>query len=128
MPKVSKDTASIVKDFGLAEDRSEDLDDYTVSFVTIKETHDLAPILKSLPTGDCQCPHWGYVFRGRMTVQYGDHEEAFEAGDAYYMPPGHAPAAEAGSEFVMISPAKEFAELQTGIAQVLQAMRDGAGD
>ena len=128
MPKVSKDDASTVKDFGVAEDRSEDLDDYTVSFVTIKETHDLAPILRSLPTGDCQCQHWGYVFKGRMTVQYGDHEEAFEAGDAYYMPPGHAPAAEAGTELVMISPAKEYAELETAMMQAMQAMGGGPAD
>jgi len=54
-------------------------------------------MLKSLPGGNCSCPHWGYVFKGRMIVRYGDHEEVFEAGDAFYMPPGHAPEAEAGT-------------------------------
>jgi len=122
MPKISKATASTVKDFGLAEDRSDDLEGYNISFVTIRETHDLAPLLAKLPGGNCSCPHWGYVLKGRMTVRYPDREEVFEAGDAYYMPPGHAPAAEAGSEFVMISPADEMAELQTAMMQAMQEM------
>lgn len=42
MPKVSKESASQVRDFGLAEDRSEELDGYSVSFVTIRE----APTLR----------------------------------------------------------------------------------
>ena len=51
MPKVSKESAKNVKDFGVAEDRSDDLDGYTFNFVTIRETHDLAPMLASLPGG-----------------------------------------------------------------------------
>jgi Cupin domain len=109
MPTTSKQSAPLVDDFGVAEDRYEDLDGYTVSFCTIRQTHDLAPMLKALPSGDCQCPHWGYVFKGRLTVRYDDHEEVIEAGDAFYMPPGHAPAAEEGTEFVQFSPAAELA-------------------
>src|SRR5437763_59914 len=115
MPKVSKETASHVQDFGPAVDRTEDLDGYSVSFVSIKQTHDLGPILKKLPSGDCQCPHWGYVFKGRMIVRYGDREEVCEAGDAFYMSPGHAPEAEAGTELLMISPTPEYAELQAAM-------------
>src|SRR5664279_3962825 len=109
MPKASKQTASEVSDYGPAEDRTEYMDDtYTCSFTTIKEFSDLAPILKGLPSGDCQCPHWGYMLSGTMTVEYGDRVEVFEYGDAFYMPPGHAPAAEAGTEFVMFSPSEEL--------------------
>jgi len=57
MPKVSKLSASIVDDFGVAEDRHENLDGYTVDFVTIRQSHDLAPLLKGLPGGNCSCPH-----------------------------------------------------------------------
>jgi hypothetical protein len=43
MPKTSKQTAPLVDGFGVGEDRHEDLDGYTVSFGTIRQTHDLAP-------------------------------------------------------------------------------------
>ena len=121
MPKVSKQTAATVTDFGLAEDRSSDLDGYTVNFVTILQTHDLAPMLKSLPGEHCSCPHWGYIFEGRIVVQYGDHADVFEAGDAFFMSPGHTPAADAGSEFVMFSPADQLAEVEAAIARAMQA-------
>jgi hypothetical protein len=124
MPKVSKDSAKNVKDFGVAEDRSEDLDGYTVNFVTIRETHDLAPMLASLPGGKCSCPHWGYMHKGRMIVRYDDHEEVFEAGDAFYMSPGHAPEAEAGSEFVQISPADQLATTEAAIMKGMQAAQN----
>jgi hypothetical protein len=46
-----------------------------------------------------------------MTVRYDDDEEGLEGGDACYMRPGHAPEAEAGTELVLISPSKEYAEV-----------------
>jgi hypothetical protein len=120
MPKVSKQTAAIVDDFGVSEDRHEDLDGYTVNFVTIRETYDLAPMLKALPSGSCPCPHWGYVLKGRMTVHYDDHDEVVEAGDAFYLAPGHAPAAEEGTEFVQFSPASELAKVMDDLQKALQ--------
>jgi hypothetical protein len=123
MPKVSSETATKIADYGVAEDRSSDLDGFAVNFVTIKQTHDLALMLAALPGGSCSCPHWGYVFKGRLTVRYVDHEETFEAGDAFYMPPGHAPAAEAGTEFLQISPADQLAEIEVAITQVMRAGR-----
>lgn len=51
MPKASKDSVSQVKDFGVAEDRSEDLGGYTVNFVSILADHDLGPMLAGLPGG-----------------------------------------------------------------------------
>jgi hypothetical protein len=58
MPKMSRESAPNVDDHGAAEDRHDDLDGYSVSFVTIRETHDLATMLKGLPNDSCQCPHW----------------------------------------------------------------------
>lgn len=115
MGRVSKESAAHLDDYGPAEDRHEDLDGYTVDFVSIKQDADLAPMLKGLPGDRCPCPHWGYVFKGRLTIRYADHEEVLEAGDAFYLPPGHVPAAQAGSEFVQFSPAQELAEVQTAM-------------
>ena len=123
MPKVSKQSATTVKDFGVAEDRSADVDGYTINFVTIRESHDLAPMLKGLPGGNCSCPHWGYILKGRVIVRYDDHEEVLEAGDAFYMPPGHAPEATAGTELIQISPAAELAEVEAALMKSMQESR-----
>ena len=121
MAKVSKATTEKVLEFPVAVDRTSDLDGYTVNFVSILEAHDLAPMLKVLPGGHCSCPHWGYMLKGRLTVTYGDRTEIIEAGDAFYMTPGHTPAAEAGTEFVMFSPADELAATDAAIMAGMHA-------
>jgi len=123
MPKASKESVTEVRDYGVAEDRTGDLDGYTVNFVSIRQNHDLAPMLSGLPGGRCSCPHWGYVIKGRMIVRYADHEEVCEAGDAFYMPPGHAPAAEAGTEFIQISPSDQLQEVEAAVVKAMQQMQ-----
>ena len=49
--------------------------------------------MKGLPDDRCHCPHWGYVLKGRLTFRFADRDEVFEAGDAFYLPPGHVPLA-----------------------------------
>lgn len=107
-------------DFEIAEDRACDLADYTINFVTIRQSHDLAPMLASLPGGLCQCPHWGVMTKGRMTITYADRQEVLEAGDAYYITPGHTPAAEAGTEFIQFSPKDLLAKTEAAIAKAMQ--------
>ena len=123
MPKASKESTTEIKDFGVAEDRTGYLDGYTVNFVSILQDHDLAPMLSGLPGGRCSCPHWGYVVKGRMVVRYADREEAYEAGDAFYMPPGHTPAAEAGSEIIQFSPSDQLQEVEAAIMRHMQQMQ-----
>lgn len=36
-----------------------------VGFETYHEEFDIAPLLEGLPNDMCQCPHWGYVLKGR---------------------------------------------------------------
>jgi mannose-6-phosphate isomerase-like protein (cupin superfamily) len=122
MPKAARDSVSQVKDFGIAEDRSEDLGGYTVTFVTILKDHDLGPMLAGLPGGHCSCPHWGYVVKGQLTVRYGDQEEVIGAGEAFYLPPGHAPAATAGSEFIQFSPTDQLQATEAAIIRAMQPM------
>jgi hypothetical protein len=120
MAKVSRTTADDVSDFGIAEDRTTTTEGFTFGFTTIREAHDLAPALAGLPGGHCSCPHWGYVTRGRLVFTFADHVEAYEAGDAFYTPPGHTPAADADTEFVMFSPADLFAATEAAIVESLQ--------
>ena len=123
MPKVSKESASQVVDHGVAVDRSEELDGYTVSFVSIREDADLAPLLKGLPGDACQCPHWGYLRSGRITVRYADRQEVIEPGDVFYMSPGHVPMAEAGSEFFQFSPTEDLRVVQAVMAKNMEQLQ-----
>lgn len=119
MAKVSKESASHFADLGVAEDRSEAMEGYTFNFVSIRETHDLNEVFKAIPGGSCPVPHWGYVSNGKMTIRYDDdQQEVVEAGDAYYLRPGHLPVFEAGTELLIISPSKEYEELEAVFAQL----------
>jgi hypothetical protein len=69
---------------------------------------DLAPMLKGLPDDRCQCPHWGYLFRGRIVVRYADHDETIESGQAFYMAPGHVPEALDEIELLQFSPTDAY--------------------
>jgi hypothetical protein len=125
MATTSSATADTVKDYGPVEDRFTELGGYTVNFVTIREAQDLAPMLASLPGGRCACPHWGTMLRGRMLVHYEDRDEVIEAGDAFYLPPGHVPEADAGTEFVQFSPTEELAATEAAIAAAMQSQGPG---
>jgi hypothetical protein len=67
---------------------------------------DSIPMFKGLPNG-CECPHWGYLLKGRMRVKYADHEEVITAGEAYYLAPGHNVLMEEDCEMVEFSPKDE---------------------
>lgn len=82
MPKVSRDSAPQRQEAGPVVDLRDDLDGYTVTFTSLVEDIDATPFMKGLPDDRCQCPHWGYVIKGRMTARYADRDEVFEAGDA----------------------------------------------
>ena len=123
MPRASQTSAPIEADYGVASERTAHLDGYTVQFVSIHADNDLAPMLKGLPDDACQCPHWGYVLSGQLTVRYTTGEvEQITSGDAFYMSPGHAPSAAAGTEFVIISPKDELEQTEAAIGANMARM------
>ena len=122
MPKVSKDTATL-DDHGPVQDWHQDVEGYTINFVHFNVDVDGTPMLKGLPGDHCNCPHWGYVLSGRLTFRFPDHEEVFEPGDAFYLPAGHIPLAEAGSEYVQFSPAEELARTADAMRRNMEAMQ-----
>jgi hypothetical protein len=80
-----------------------------VSYVGIAEVRDGKLVHKGLPDDHCHCPHWGYVFKGKMTARYADCDEVYEAGDAFHIPPGHVPVEnEPSTEFLWFSPSEEL--------------------
>jgi hypothetical protein len=123
MPKFSKDSLE-AQDFGPVEDREAEVDGYTFNYTTFKQDIDARPLLKGLPDDLCHCPHWGYVIKGRMTFSFADgHDEVFEPGDAFYLPAGHSPTAEAGTEYIQFSPTPELNEVSAAIMRNMQEMQ-----
>ena len=50
------------------------------------------------------------MIEGRIGFRFADHEETYEAGDAYYVGPGHTPVHYAGTEIVEFSPTEALNE------------------
>jgi hypothetical protein len=125
MSKVSKDSAPQRQETGPVVDLRDELDGYTVTFTSLVEDIDATPFMKGLPDGRCQCPHWGYVIKGKMTARFADRDEVFETGDAFYAPPGHVPVTnEPGTEFVSFSPSDELRTAEAVMMKNMQAMQD----
>jgi Cupin domain len=122
MPKFSKETLE-AQDYGPVLDRHAEVDGYTVNITAFKQDIDATPLMKGLPGDRCHCPHWGYVIKGKLTFRFADHDEVLEAGDAFYLPPGHIPVATAGTEYVQFSPSAPLAEVSTTIQRNMQAMQ-----
>jgi hypothetical protein len=127
MPRISRAEAPIALDEPMIEGRYVELDGYTVAFETHKADMDPAPLFRGLPDDRCQCPHWGVVNRGKIIFRYADHDEVFQAGDAYYGGPGHLPLIFAGTELVEFSPTDALNESMVVIGPNLEAAKAAAG-
>src|SRR3990170_2837617 len=88
--------------------RKQSLGNMSVAFVQGVKGTDLRPALKGLPDNLCQCPHWGYVLKGKLRMHTKAGHEDYEAGQAFYWAPGHAPEMLEDSEYVDFSPTEEF--------------------
>jgi hypothetical protein len=84
--------------------RGADGGDLRSLILTLPAGTDLTPLLKGLPGDLCPCPHWGYLIKGRVLVTYADSEEVLQAGDLFYLPPGHTALVEEDAEIVEFSP------------------------
>lgn len=127
MPRTSKSEAPVLVDEPEIEGRYVELARYTVGFETHKADMDPSPLFRGLPNDSCQCPHWGVVLAGTMTFRYADHDEVYEAGDAYYGAPGHVPIMSAGTDIIEFSPSVELQQTMAVVGQNLAAMKAAAG-
>jgi hypothetical protein len=124
MPRVSRESATQGGEYGPVTDRCEQLKGYSVNFTSFHQDIDATPLMKGLPDDRCQCVHWGYVVKGRLTFRFADRDEVFVAGDAFYTPPGHVPVSnEPGSEFVMFSPAEDLRKTEAVMMQNMAALQ-----
>ncbi len=123
MPSVSRDRVAEINDYGVVEERHEDVNGTTIQFLTFREDVDSAPLLRGLPDDRCNCPHWGYVFKGKVIFDLADREEVYEAGDAFYLSHGHIPRAEPGTEYLQFSPAEELHAVSEHMQKNFAAMQ-----
>ena len=116
MPKVSRDSATQGGEYGpVARSVRPSSRATHVNFTSIREDFDATPLMKGQPDDRCQCPHWGYVIKGGATFRYADRDEVYEAGDAFYTPPGHIPVKhEPGTEVVIVQPRRGAAHDRGG--------------
>jgi hypothetical protein len=128
MPNVSKETASEKIAFEGLEVRLENLDGgYSVCFESHGADADLADLFRGLPDDRAQLPRWGYVIEGKLGFRFADREETYEAGDAYYVAPGHTPVHYAGAEIVEFSPTETLGETIPVVMKNLEAAGAEAG-
>jgi len=74
-------------------------------YFTLAAGVDTTPLFEGLEGNVCQCPHWGFVLRGRLIVSYVDGtQETCATNDLFYWPPGHNVRVDADAEIVMFSP------------------------
>jgi hypothetical protein len=123
MRKASRESAQLDA-VGPVADRHADLDGgYTVNFITFGADLDATEMMKGLVNDQCQCPHWGYVFKGRITFRSAEGEETFGPGDAFYLQPGHIPIVAAGTEYLQFSPSAELHEVSAHLVAKASQMQ-----
>ena len=122
MPKASKQSASEHETLEGYEGHFEHFEGgWTVAFETYSQDADLGPLFKGLPNDQCQCEHMGYVIKGRVAFRTDHGEELFEAGDAYFVGPGHTPMLYAGTEVVEFSPTESLAQTMEVVTRNMAA-------
>jgi hypothetical protein len=78
------------------------------------------PLFRGLPGDLCQCPHWGYLLAGSITLRYSDGtEETTRAGETFYWPGGHTGWSDEGVIFIELSPAAQLAPVLDHLARQL---------
>ena len=73
---------------------------------------DISPLLRGLEGDLCQCPHWGYLLQGELTVTYADGtHEVINSNDLFYWPPGHTVKVGKDAEVILFSPQDEHSKV-----------------
>ena len=104
MPSASHDELPLTEIVPGYSSRLADWGGMTVAFEKAHAGQDASSMIKGLPDDRCQAPHWGFLFSGRMTVDYGDRQETIVGGQAYHVAPGHRISFEADCEALEFTP------------------------
>lgn len=90
-------------------------------YFTLASGVNTAPLFEGLEGNLCQCPHWGFVLKGRLTtVDALGTRETVNENDLFYWPPGHNVQVDADAEIVMFSPQREHSRVINHMIQKVQ--------
>ena len=101
--------------------------DMEVGYTTVHEPLDCTEQYKfgGLPGGVCPCPHYGYMFEGRLRVKYPDSDwpdEVIEAGEVFFVPSGHVLVYEEASKVLELNPAHALQSCMDAINKAIIKM------
>ncbi|MDP1830540.1 MAG: hypothetical protein Q8K67_00645 [Geothrix sp.] len=83
-------------------------DKISAEYFTLAAGVDTTPLFLGLEGNLCQCPHWGFVLRGRLTATDAKGaRETVNANDLFHWPAGHNVKVDADAEIIMFSPQHE---------------------
>lgn len=128
--RATKSELPILLEAGLATVRGADWGEMRIGVVSVPAGTDFTPLLSGLLDDRCQGPHWGYVLKGRLRVEYASSEETVSTGDFIYLPPGHTAVAEEDTEFLEVAPVhlhQQFVDNALRNIEVMQARAAMAG-
>jgi hypothetical protein len=100
--------------------RSEQWGDLEVGY-TVTGPGDHTALYQGLPGAVCPCPHYGYVFKGRVRCRYPNcdwPDEVASAGEAYFFRAGHVLVYEEDTEALELNPAAALQTLMDHIESV----------
>lgn len=90
--------------------RSVQWGDLEVGYTTVHGPLDCTDLYRKggLPGGVCPCPHYGYIFEGKMRAIYPGSDwpdEEIEAGEVFFIPAGHVLQYDEPSRVLEFNPA-----------------------
>ncbi len=103
--------------------RGEQMGEMMVVYEQASAGMDPAPMFKGLPDDRCQCHHWGYVIKGRLKIRYADRDESFEAGEVFYIAPGHIPLVEEATETIEFTRKEELDKTYEVVSRNARALQ-----
>jgi hypothetical protein len=88
-----------------------------VGLYTFPAGTDMKPLLAGMPDDLCQCPHWGYVLKGRVRISYRDYDQVISSGELFYAEPGHAPYFEEDTQLIEFDPKEAWYTMMAGVSK-----------
>ena len=105
--------------------RSAHWGDMEVSFTTVDGPLDCTELYRAggYPGGVCQCPHYFYVFEGRVRCRWPGTdiaEEVVSAGEVCFFPAGHVLIYDEASRVLELNPASALHDCMGAVERVAQ--------
>ena len=77
---LTREQVPVAIEGGGVEFRKQSVGDMSVAFVRAQQGTDLRPALKGLAGDLCQCPHWGYVLKGKVRMHTNQDTRTMKQG------------------------------------------------